>query len=97
MFIKTLNIVRKALSEEDNKTASAGMSYNSLTREYTGSKSSKVIAWMNDTERTLILKEALAPKYDIKSSLVRCAIFFWVIDIVKVRGSFMIPPPTIVN
>lgn len=85
VFLKTLKTVREALFADVNQTKTTGMSYLDLNREYTGSRSSKVAGWMNDTERVLVLKEVLAPKYDSKSDLVRCAVFWWVAQIVQLK------------
>ena len=86
VFLKTLNTVRKALLPDEKHSNTSGMSYSDLNREYTGSRSSKVAGWMNDAERTLVLKEVLTPKFDPKSDLVRCAVFWWVAEILKVRN-----------
>ncbi|KAF7987050.1 hypothetical protein HWV62_183 [Athelia sp. TMB] len=71
VFLKTLNTVRKALLPDEKHSNTSGMSYSDLNREYTGSRSSKVAGWMNDAERTLVLKEVLTPKFDPKSDLMQ--------------------------
>lgn len=45
----------------------------------------KVVAWMEDTEKTLVQQAVLPAIYDVNSPLVKCAIFFWVCKICKVR------------
>jgi hypothetical protein len=40
---------------------------------------------MDEAEKAVLSKEVLPTKYDVNSPLVKCAIFFWVCKILKVR------------
>lgn len=86
VFARTLDIVRKALSEDSEPRKLAATTYVSLIRSYTISMVSKVAAWMEDAERALVLKEVLSARYTVDSPLVKCAIFFWVCRQLKVRS-----------
>jgi hypothetical protein len=63
---------------------SMAMTYVTLVRSYTIGMVSKVVAWMEDTEKALIHQAVLPAKYDVDSPLVKCAIFFWVCKILKI-------------
>lgn len=63
---------------------SVAMTYVTLVRSYTIGMVSKVVAWMEDTEKALVQQAVLPAKYDVNSPLVKCAVFFWVCKILKV-------------
>jgi hypothetical protein len=84
VFARTLNVVRKAIAGDGKPNKSVAMTYNTLTRSYTIGMVSKVVAWMDEAEKALVLKEVLPAKYDVNSPLVKCAVFFWVCKILKV-------------
>ena len=84
VFSRTLNVVRKAIADDGKPNKSVAMTYNTLTRSYTIGMVAKVVAWMDEAEKALVLKEVLPAKYEVNSPLVKCAIFFWVCKILKV-------------
>ena len=86
VFARTLNIIHKAIADDGKPDKSVAMTYVALTRSYTIGMVSKVVAWMDEVEKALVLKGVLPAKYDINSPLVKCAIFFWVCKILKVRS-----------
>jgi hypothetical protein len=84
VFARTLNIVRKAIADDGGPNKSVATNYTTLTRSYKIGMVSTVVAWMDEVEKTLMLKEVLPAKYDVNSPLVKCAIFFWVCKMLKV-------------
>jgi hypothetical protein len=55
---------------------------------------SKVVAWMDEVEKAVLLKEVLPAKYDANSPLIKCAIFFWGCKILKVGSTTIRGYPT---
>jgi hypothetical protein len=82
-----MNIVRKAIADDGRPNKSIAMTYTTLTRSYTIGMVLKVVAWMDEVEKAVLLKEVLPAKYDANSPLITCAIFFWVCKILKVGST----------